>query len=353
MTSVADAFAADAASPIHDALAAGVDVLSGDQEICFTPYVRVVLPVDGYVFWLNAALATPHQLANAGLQSPSPISVRGSLHYASQGSMDYDENIVIRRVDLTAESAIDAFAEVAPNVLYLGTWATPWGSFRFSFSSRASYYRQADLHHYVGDAVYPAFEAQLIDSPADFDQRQVVSNSLPIWLAMMASPPYPSLITFSLDLYPAFLVPDNLVPAYGVIDIQTNGTRALQAVPSRSLTGSSSQLAADRVLLTLYGLRNEDVWDLRDYIFDYCRITDLFGLMSAPIIRDAKRTQLELTALAMKKEIEIEVSYYQGRVRNLARQLIESVAPPLVTPSDQPPFVPLPSPVIVPPLPWA
>ncbi len=36
--------------PLHEAVAAGADILSGEQEISFTPYVRRVLPIDGFVF---------------------------------------------------------------------------------------------------------------------------------------------------------------------------------------------------------------------------------------------------------------------------------------------------------------
>ena len=35
-------------------LAAGVDMLSIQQEITFTRYIRLVLPLDGYVFWVKA-----------------------------------------------------------------------------------------------------------------------------------------------------------------------------------------------------------------------------------------------------------------------------------------------------------
>src|SRR6266566_770287 len=200
--------------PIHDALVAGVDTLGQDQRVVFHPYVRTVLPLDGYVFWLRATLLTAVQLAQHGISSADPVVVDGSLHYASVGNQVADETIAVRSVDFTAETQITAFAEIATDVLYVGRWETPLGGFSFTFGRRNSYYYQASLHHYVGDAVYPAFEAQLIDDVAAFDQRQVVSNSLPIWLSMFTNIPIYSLVTVSLPVYPAFLVPDNLVPAY-------------------------------------------------------------------------------------------------------------------------------------------
>lgn len=335
MPTLAESLESPVPTQIHDALAVGVDVLSGQQVVSFAPYVRTVLPIDGYVFWLNAKLLSPKQLADAGLPSADPVEVQGSLHYASAGYQVDDETIAIRKVDFTAETQITAFAEIAPKILYVGSWTAPLGTFKFTFSSRGTYYVQADVHHYVGDAIYPAFEAQLIDDVDQFDQRQVVSNSLPLWMAMLSSPPFPSLITLSLDLYPSFLVPDNLAPPYGVIDVSPSGTRALQSAPLFDRTESRAQLCADRVRVVLYGLNNDLAMDFIDYVSQYSELSGLFGLMNAPVLRDEKRTQVELAALAMKKTIEFEVDYYQTRVRDIARKLIETAVPTFYL-SDKP-----------------
>ena len=68
MPTIDEVFQDPISTPVHDALVAGVDVLAGPQEITFTPYVRIVLPIDGFVFYVNAALATPAVLATAGLE---------------------------------------------------------------------------------------------------------------------------------------------------------------------------------------------------------------------------------------------------------------------------------------------
>jgi hypothetical protein len=47
--------------------------------------------------------------------------------------------------------------------------------------------------------------------------------------------------------------------------------------------------------------------------------------MTSGAIRDEKRTQPELGILAMKKTIEFDVSYYQARANNVARQLLQVV----------------------------
>jgi hypothetical protein len=344
VSTLAESLGSGGTRPIHDALAQSVDVLSSSQTVEFVPYVRQILPVDGYLFWVNASLLTPQQLAQAGLQSPLPVIVSGSLHYGSRGVQVDDETIVVRRVDFAAPAPIAAFAEVAPSVLYVASWTTAMGPFKFTFGARGTFYEQAGLSHYEGDAIYPAFEAQLIDDISTFDQRQVVSNSLPLWLAMARTIPVFQLVQPGLTLYPAFLVPDNLLPAYGVVDIQS--TRALQAIAYRDRLNSRWQLVADRVRLTTYGLRNDDVMNLLDYSIDYCTNIGTFGLMSTPIVRDERRTQVELAAVAQKKTIEYEVSYHQHSARVLARQVIQGISVSVYPqdyavsypPPTQPPF---------------
>lgn len=313
--------------PIHEALSLGVDTLGQHETVSFTPYIRTILPLDRFAFWVNANLLSAEKLAQHGLASADPVVVNGSLHYASVGSQLADETLVVRSVDFTAEAPITALSEVAYDVIYVGQWNTPLGSFKFSFSQRNSFYYQASLFHYVGDAVMPAFEAQLIDNYSAFDQSQVVSNSLPIWLSMFTHIPYVSLITISVPVYPAFLVPTNLLPAYVAIEIQSNSTRALQAVPTRGYMSEHLQLTAERVRMTAYGLRNDAIMDLMDYVLDYSLNTGNVGLMNTPIVRDEHRPQMELAVLAQKKTIDWEISYFQHRSRNIARQLILSAIP--------------------------
>jgi hypothetical protein len=130
-----------------------------------------------------------------------------------------------------------------------------------------------------------------------------------------------------LPVYPSFLVPDNIRPPYASIDIAPANTRALQPVPVIDRTGSHWQLAQDTVTVTLYGLRNYSGVDYLDYVLAYMAASDDMGLMSGPIIRDEKRPQTEISAIAQKKSIEFTVSYYQQRARELARQLILEAIP--------------------------
>lgn len=340
MASVYDVLDTDPTS-VHAALAASVDVLSGQQSVQFVPYVRTVLPVDGFVFWVNANLLTAPQLAAAGLAAPLTVTIPGSLHYASIGTQTSDETIVVRHVDFTAEQQITAFAEIAPTVMYVGTWTTPLGSFRFTFSRRNTYYRTADIHHYVGDAVYPAFETQLVDTITQFSMRQVVSNSLPLWLAMVRTVPYPMLVTSAVPLYPAFLTYPNLEPPYGSVEIPPRSTRPIQAQAWRGSDSSRWQLVSERARLTLYGLRNDEAMDFVDYLVDYAAVTGAFGLMTTPVVADEHRAQVELAVLAVKKVVEVDICYYQQRARDTARQLIKQAIPGIAL-SDDPILPPIP-----------
>lgn len=320
------------ASQLAAALRAGVRTISENQQVSFQPYIRQVLPVDGYVFWLNANLLTASQLAAVGLTSGAPVVVSGAVHFATAGEMREDEDIAIHKMIFTSTDYIAALAEAAPTVLYIATWQYPGDgySFKFSFSSRGSFFLQSGLRHYAGDAVYPVFDAQIIDAITDFNERQVVSNSLPFWLGLgnAAAIPQPGMqVTISLPLFPSFAIPDNLPAPYGAVHIAPENTEPLQPVPYRDAQNNRWQLARDEVNVTLYGLRNDEAADFVDMALDAMLIGGAVGLMDGPIIRDEKRTQTELSALAMKKTVDFGVSYYQQSMRDIAIQLIKSAVP--------------------------
>ena len=85
---------------------------------------------------------------------------------------------------------------------------------------------------------------------------------------------------------------------------------------------TAQQLTHDLVRLTFYGMNNSQIIAWVAGIMDYSLNTDDFGFMSNPIPQDDKRTQVEIAAIAMKKTIELDVSYYQSAADALARRLI-------------------------------
>lgn len=320
----------------------GIVTLSNNAKITLNKYVRVVLPLDGFVFWVLANLLSPATLANASMAGsarlntppgtqptgafanlPNYVIVQGSLHRGTDKHQNEDETIGVNRVLLTTNEQIQEFNTVSPNTIYIGEA----GGVQYAFSGHGYWYAPAKLWHYYGDAVYPAMQTQLISDLNGFDQvAPVVSNSLPAWLAIQHYVA-PNLNYTPPPMFPSFAVPDNLPPPYISVHIDPNLTKALGLPAIDSLNSTSTQLATDTVELTLYGLRSDAAIDFMNYVNNYTLLTDVIGIMEMPIVRDGKRKQTELSILAQQKKITYEVNYYQTRVQATALQLIEQVFP--------------------------
>lgn len=310
----------------------GLDQISYFQEIVFTRYVRLVLPADGFVFWIRADIRTTSSIFDDGIigdfaydqgsriaTSAATRTIKGSLHYAVDSRQDQTENYAVNRVVFTSQEEVDELNTIAPDELWLGTF----GDIRFAFSTLSSFYQQAGLWHYLGDAVYADMETQIIDTPEGLDTLQVVSNSLPIWLSMNNFVP-PDYLPFgnSLPLYPSFLAPENLRPPFATVHVVPEATAALGASPLLGARLGHTQLATDRVQITFWGVRNDAIMNFVDFVNQFSLSSETLGIMNTPIVRDEKRIQSELNTIAIKKTIEYEVSYYQQSARDIARQLI-------------------------------
>ncbi len=332
-------------SQLHAALKAGVDTLSAQGFVTFTKYIKIILPLDGYVFWVKADLLSESAMFNAGTYNAEPYNtqpvvtvpaatrnVEGSLHYRIDQQQLEDESIAINTAIFTAETEIQLFNEISPTVMFIAHLAdAAGGTIKFAFTRRGGYYREADLYHYVGNAVYPALESQIIENTADLDMTSlIVSNSLPLWLAIPSFQAVWWNPGWDWPFYPSFVVPDNIAPPYASIHIEPRETQAIQAVPFLDPSSSDYQLARDLVRITIYGVRNTDARSFLVSVLEYIRNVETMGLMNMPVIHDEKRTQSELGIIAMKKTIDFEVSYTQGAVREIARQLITEAIPTLI-----------------------
>ncbi len=289
-------FANSVAGQLPSSLRAGLDGLSGRQEIIFRAYKRTVLPADGYVYLLAD-------------MSVEPVSVVGSLHYDTRIEMREDEQLGVNRVLLTAEKFVQEFsAKDSSSVIWIGSI----DNIRFALSSRGSYYYQADLHHYMGDAIYPAMYDLIIDDPSKFNMsRLIATNSLPIWLSLKTE----------FDIFPAFLSTSNMMPPYSTVRVVQ--TSPIQAYPWIDADGSHWQLMADTCRITFYGLGNDESLSFINQAIDFC-LDGNVGLMNRPFIFDEARTQKELGAIATKKVAEFQISYYQSHAEKIAKQLILS-----------------------------
>lgn len=304
MTSVFESGQLGPAS-LYPGQVAGLRSVSDEQLVAFTQYTRYVLPLDGYVFWLKTAT----------------LQIQGSFHFAVDKRQEEDETIGVNRVVFSTGQDVQEFNAVAPDRMWVGDYQ----DLRFAFRSQRMKYRAADINHYFGQALYPAFSDILVETgdqlPLD---TLIVSNSLPLWLTLAAYDPVWLLpANPGIALYPSFAVPENLPPPYGAVHVDPNGISNLEAVaafPNR--TDTQALLAQDRVRVTLYGLTNAEAWAWYNVVKQYSRDTDLLGISSMGPVVDEKRTQAELGVLALKKRVDFVVNYNQGAVRTAARQLI-------------------------------
>lgn len=341
-----------AKTPLGAALEAGVDNISYSQSVTFRLYVRLVLPIDGYVFWVRADIVSGGALYNAMQYNsvqynqnatttrrdlpPYKVEAQGSLHYATQTTQEETANEARNRCIFTALQPIADLNQVDGDFLYIAEFdvpqdfddAEPRGrtKIRFAFSQRESYYQQAALHHYVGMAVLPTMASQIIDNPLQLmgkNRQQIVSNSLPFWLYFnQYDPAWPVPPRPAIPLYPSFLVPDNLAPPYGVVHIPPQSTQAVQAQPFYDRDFSQSQLVTENVSMTVYGANNIAIADLITALVQYSFDTEDFGITNSPVPQDEKEGQSEFNTLAQKKRIDFALSYNQFAARSVARQLI-------------------------------
>jgi hypothetical protein len=311
--------------PIRNAQITGLETLDAEATLTFTLYKRMVLPADGFVFWVRADTLSPSAVLNrsalntvtlnqgAVIVTPAPqFDAPGSLHHTTLNQQDEAESFSLQKMTFTTPVQVDELTEIAPDEL----WIADWLNLKFAFSSRTGYYVQAGTYHYRGDALYPSLATQVIDFPSQLPNDQIVSNSLPLWLTLNQLFP----------VYPSFLVPDNITPPYAAVHIGEDDTSALQPVAYHDANSSRWQLTKDRVKVTLYGVRNDMIMDWLDLVSEFTLMNDAMGLMSqTPPARDAKRGQTEMSILAQKKVVTFEVNYYQSRIRDIARQYITSV----------------------------
>jgi len=300
------------------ALASGLDTLDLKQEVTFTLYVRQVLPIDGFVFWLKAdqVLNPPPSIADL----PLTLTVEGSLHHATVNTQSEDENFSTHKLIFTAKSPVNNLGAMAPDTLYM---ATVDGN-RYAFSARSNWYRQADLYHYSGEAVFPSLSDMVVDHIDDLDlDHKVLSNSMPLWL-LFTNSATPS-FTNTFPIYPSYLMPDNLFPPYASVNVETRSTKAIGAGRFYDGDGNRYQLVQETVEISLFGVRNDDALDWVDAVVQYgLDHSDSFGVMNSPVVTDDKRAQVEISALAQKKSITFQVNYYQTRLEAIVQKYILS-----------------------------
>jgi hypothetical protein len=301
----------------------GAQTLAGNQLVEFTLYIKVVLPLDGYVYWVNANLLNDSAIYNMAVPNvaeynvrgdnipPKVITINGSFHFSADVLQFEDRTFAASHVKFTSPILITDFDKISPNMLYIATYE----GIQFAFQKHDNYFKQADLYHYRGDAVYSTMTTQVINTVSDINYEDlVVSNSLPIWLTLNQYFP----------MYPSYLVNQNLKPPFAAVDIDPRETTALQDFQLLDQNSTPNQLVHDKVRITIYGIKNHEALNFVNYVCQYSINTDNIGMMNMPVIQDEKQIQPELQVIAMKKSITFDVSYYQTTVNDIARKVIES-----------------------------
>jgi hypothetical protein len=313
------------------ALSAGLETIDQKQTVAFTLYVKQILPLDGFVFWLKA-----DQLLNPPSDLPLVLTVDGSLHHATINTQSEDENFSTQRIVFTAEDPVSSLSAMAPETLYMAEV----DGYKYAFSSRSNWYRQADLYHYSGDAVYAALSDIVIDNIADLDlANRVVSNSMPIWL--MFTHAKTASFANTWPLYPAYLLPDNMSPPYAAVNIDERQTRPIGAGKFYDAMGNRFQLVTDTVEISFYGVRNDAILDFIDAVVQYgLDNATTFGVMNSPVPGDMKRFQVEISAIAEKKTVTFQVCYYQSRLQAIAlKYILSAYVGEFYASNDLPPLI--------------
>ncbi|MFJ5338361.1 hypothetical protein ACIPSD_04515 [Pectobacterium sp. CHL-2024] len=295
-----------AKTELNATLTQGLDDLSQYQVVTFTRYIRKVLPLDGFVFWVKASLIDPDDTADT-------VDVRGYLHLTTDSIQDdeqiYDRNVVT----LTAQSDIDPFNDIGNDVLYIGEFF----GIQFSFSRRTGLNEPANLYHYTGEAIFPHMRSQIINSADDIDLDDVVvSSSLPVWLSLNQYMP----------MFPAMLSLQNLTPPFATV--KCSNVAPIEGGYYIDAESNQYQLVTEDVTISITGLRNAETADFLWYVQQYTLRDDAeMGVMNIPVVQDERVRQNELNVIAMRKTIKFRVNYYQQRMRNVSRQLITSSIP--------------------------
>ncbi|MBD8128932.1 hypothetical protein IFU23_05665 [Pantoea agglomerans] len=297
-----DEFAANTGSQLSSVLQSAVETISSSQQITFRLYVRKVLPLDGFVYWVNAAILTEPEQANMGLPLTRVIS--GSLHRQVVSEQSESATGAINNIIFTPLEQADNLNTVDPDAVYFGEY----DGTQFAFSRMESRYTQAGIYHYRGTAILPTMRTQIIEKAEDISDEQILSNSIPIWL---------SLNQFA-TVYPSFLSPSNLRPPYIVADVRA--TSPLQSAPHYDVR---CQHVADQVRLTLYGLTNTQALQFVDYVISTALEDEEFGITNVPVVIDGKRSQVEMGVLARQKFVDFDINYYQATALDVAHQLIK------------------------------
>ncbi|UMM63162.1 hypothetical protein [Aristophania vespae] len=302
------------AASLAASLVAAVNDVSYGQHVQLKEYKRLILPLDGYVFWVATG---------------KEILVTGALYFLTENIQKEAKSLEQRNVIFSSKEEVKPFNQLSSDQIWVGNLDET----RFVFGSRSSQITQDGLFHYIGESISPIFSTQFIDDLNIInDDEVIVSNSLPIFMALPTqSNPYLDWCRWpeNVPIFPSYIVPDSQAPPYITVDIDPSFQQSLTPGLISTSDKSSFQFVTETVCLTLYGLTNNQAVNVRDYIVRWAATNpDRLGITNCPIIRDIRKYQPEINTLAMIKTISFEVMYCQHAARECGAQLIHKAKLP-------------------------
>lgn len=109
-------------SQLSSVLKSAVETISSDQEITFRLYVRQVLPLDGFVYWVNAEIISCDELCRLNIESPTRLKIKGSLHRQVIAIQDESVSKDVNNIIFTPVQQVDDFNVENPDAIYLGEY---------------------------------------------------------------------------------------------------------------------------------------------------------------------------------------------------------------------------------------
>lgn len=286
------------------------------EQITFNRYIRLVLPVDGFIFWVKQSLINPLSPSLNGIalnELPDlttiddTIVIDGLFHYSTQNQQDNSQIYAKNSVLFTSSKKLDDFNELGESELLIGSI----DGIQFAFNNSGNYYQKAGVWCYQGEAINPVMRSQIIDDVGQFSAQKICNDSLPLFMSRSLYAP----------IFPAFRGLQNLRPPYLSVDVLE--TKPYQQLASEE-TSERRQFCLDTVKVTCYGLNNNQVLDYIRYMVNEGVKNIDFGINNAPVAKKIDIPQSELNVTANAKEITFEVNYYQTRATEIAQKLIES-----------------------------
>lgn len=340
MATINEAASQSGSSDKAAGLIAAISLLSAQETYTFELYKRVVLPLDGFVFWIKASELSTYagrkdvgaiynknpfaQIAFSALayegnltpkqQERYKFTINGSLHVSQEVKQEADATYVNQDVSFTTKTQTINFDEIAPNELYILNIPDGYENRivgRVAFGNQRNRYSTAGLWHYHGKVLNSVQASQVVDNANAINpDYAIVSNSLPYWLALS---------TAEIPVYPSYLSPKNLIVPYVTADIQT--TEAIQSWPLVDEYSNQGQLVTDTIEFTMYGLNNAAALDFQLSVLNNSEHGE-YGVQNIPVPVDVKLTQSEFQIIAQKKVMKLQANYYQYRTRAFAIKLI-------------------------------